>query len=95
LQITQTGGKVAATTVWCSSQPDLGSPMVTTTDGTSNTIVWNADNALYGWDGDTGTVIVDGTNTQMTTSIQYWNTPINAKGRMVVGVNGQLYVFAP
>ena len=32
-----------ATTAWCSTQNDLASPMVTTTDGTSNPIVWNAD----------------------------------------------------
>jgi hypothetical protein len=76
-------------------QNDLGSPMVTTTDGRSNPIVWNADNALYAWDGDTGAVIVDGTNTQMSTSVNKWNTPIDAKGRMVVGVDGQLYVFTP
>ena len=40
---------------------DLASPMVTTTDGTSNAIVWNMDSKLYGWNGDTGAVIVDGT----------------------------------
>jgi hypothetical protein len=27
--------------------------------------------------------------------VQGWNTPINAKGRMAFGVNGQLYVFTP
>jgi hypothetical protein len=40
-------------------------------------------------------LIVDGTNTTMTTSVQKWNTPIDAEGRIVVGVNGQLYVFTP
>ena len=69
--------------------------MVTTTDGTSNPIVWNADSKLYGWNGDTGTVIVDGTNTAMSTAVQNWNTPINANGRMAVAVDGQLYVFTP
>jgi hypothetical protein len=69
--------------------------MVTTTDGTSNAIVWNADNKLLAWDGDTGAVIVDGTKTAMSSAVQKWNTPIAAKGRIVVGVNGQLYVFTP
>jgi hypothetical protein len=69
--------------------------MVTTTDGTSNPIVWSASNALYGWNGDTGAVIVDGTKTKMASGVQGWNTPINAKGRMAFGVNGQLYVFTP
>jgi hypothetical protein len=93
LKLTQS--PMVATTVWCSTQDDLGSPMVTTTDGTSNPIVWNADSKLYGWNGDTGAVIVDGTNTAMSTAVQKWNTPINAHGRMAVGVNGQLYVFTP
>jgi hypothetical protein len=90
-----TQSPMAATTVWCSTQGDLGSPMVTTTDGTSNPIVWNADSKLYGWNGDTGAVIVDGTNTAMSTAVQNWNTPINANGRMAVAVDGQLYVFTP
>jgi hypothetical protein len=51
--------------------------------------------AASGWDGDTGAVIVDGTNTKMSTAVQKWNTPIDANGRIVVGVNGQLYVFTP
>jgi hypothetical protein len=93
VKITQS--PMAAKTVWCSTQGGLGSPMVTTTDGKANPIVWNADNALHGWNGDTGAVIVDGTKTGMTTAVHKWNTPINAKGRMVVGVNGQLYVFTP
>jgi hypothetical protein len=93
VQITQS--PMAAKTAWCSTQADLASPMVTTTDGTSEAIVWNADERLYGWDGDTGAVVVDGSMTKMSTAIQGWNTPIDAKGRMAVGVNGQLYVFTP
>jgi hypothetical protein len=92
-QITQS--PLAAKTVWCSTQTGLGSPMITTTDGTSNPIVWDASNALYGWTGDTGAVIVTGATTKMSGAVQGWNTPINAKGRMAVGINGQLYVFTP
>jgi hypothetical protein len=93
MKITQS--PLAATTAWCSSQTGLSSPMVTTTDGMSNPIVWNASNALYGWDGDTGAVLVDGTRTGMSSSVKGWNTPIDAKGKIAVGVNGQLYVFTP
>jgi hypothetical protein len=93
MKITQS--PMAATTAWCSSETDLASPIVTTTDGTSNPIVWNADNTLYAWNGDTGAPIVKGTNTGMSTAITTWNTPIDAQGRIVVGVNGQLYVFTP
>ncbi|HEY6463147.1 MAG TPA: hypothetical protein VIY73_23415, partial [Polyangiaceae bacterium] len=93
VKITQ--NPLAATTAWCSTQSGLGSPIITTTDGKANPIVWNMSNKLYGWNGDTGAPIVDGTNTAMSTAAQKWNTPIAAKGRIVVGVNGQLYVFTP
>jgi hypothetical protein len=95
MKLAQSATGVTATTAWCSTEGDLASPMVTTTDGTSNAIVWNADNKLLAWDGDTGAVIVDGTKTAMSSAVQKWNTPIAAKGRIVVGVNGQLYVFTP
>jgi hypothetical protein len=93
LKITQS--PMAANTVWCSTQGNLGSPIVTTTDGKSNPIVWNASNKLYAWNGDTGALIVDGTKTALSTAISKWNTPIAAKGRIAVGVNGQLFVFTP
>ena len=93
VQITQS--PMAVRTAWCSTQRNLGSPMVTTTDGTANPIVWNANDHLYGWDGDTGALLVGGAMTAMSTAMQGWNTPINAKGRMAVAVNGQLFVFTP
>ena len=93
LKITQS--PMAAKTVWCSAQSGVASPIVTTTDGTANPIVWAASNKLYAWNGDTGALIVDGTKTGMSTAVQKWNTPIAAKGRIVVGVDGQLYVFTP
>lgn len=89
------GATYAATVAWCSNEGNLGSPMVTTTDGSSNAIVWDASNKLYGYDGDTGTEIVLGTTTALTANMQYFNTPIDANGRIVVGVNGQVFVFTP
>ena len=89
------GGTFTVSTAWCSGETGLASPMVTTTDGTSNAIVWAASNRLFAYDGDTGARIVDGTKTMMSSGVQGWNTPINAKGRIAVGVNGQLYVFTP
>jgi hypothetical protein len=89
-----------ATVVWCSTQPtDLGSPMITTTDGTSNVVVWDADNLLYGYDGDTGQLLYDGSKVAadaMTAALQPFNTPIAAKGRIVVADQaGNLHVFKP
>ncbi len=48
---------------WCATTGS-GSPMVTTTDGTSDAIVWSmgaeSDDLLHGFDGDTGAVVFNG-----------------------------------
>jgi hypothetical protein len=96
------GSPPTASVVWCSTQPTqpgLGSPMVTTTDGTSDVIVWDADSHLYGYDGDTGTLLYDGSKVSadaMSNAMQYFNAPIAAKGRIVtVDQAGQVYIFKP
>jgi hypothetical protein len=89
------GNPPTAKVAWCSNEAGLGTPMVTTTDGKSEPIVWDANNHLWGYDGDTGAKLFDGTMTKMGTSMQYFNTPIDAKGRIAVAVDGQLYVFTP
>jgi hypothetical protein len=93
MKITQ--NPLAATTAWCSTQTGLASPIVTTTDGMANPVVWNASNKLYGWNGDTGALLVNGANTGMSSAVRGWNTPIVANGKIAVGVDGQLYVFIP
>jgi hypothetical protein len=95
VKVTASASGFKAAVAWCSTESNLGSPMVTTTDGTSDPIVWAASNELYAYDGDTGARIVDGTKTAMGSGVQGWNTPIAAKGRIAVGVNGALYVFTP
>jgi hypothetical protein len=73
--------------------------MVTTTDGTSNAIVWAANNTLYGWDGDTGALVAGSTAANGTTlgtmGVQGWNTPITAHGKIAVGDHGALYLLSP
>jgi hypothetical protein len=84
-----------ATVVWCSDEANLGSPMVTTTDGTSNVIVWDANNRLYGYDGDTGTKVYagGGNGDVLAHSLHIFNTVIETKSRIVVGTTNRLYVF--
>jgi hypothetical protein len=90
-----------AKVAWCSKHSFLASPMITTTDGMSNAIVWAAGgapgtvNKLYGYDGDTGAEIVDGTNTALTSPVAQWAVPIVANGHIVIGINGALDIFAP
>ncbi len=95
IKVTAGATKPTASVAWCSVDSNLGSPMVTTTDGTSDAIVWNANNHLWGYDGDTGAKLFTGGNTAMSDYMQSWNTPIAiGGGRMAVLVNGQLYVFS-
>jgi hypothetical protein len=95
VKIAASASGFTANVAWCSVEKDLGSPMVTTTDGSSNAIVWSADSHLWGYDGDTGAKILDGTKTSMGTAMQGWNTPIAASGHIAVAVNGALHLFSP
>lgn len=81
--------------VWCSDESNLGSPIVTTTDGSSEAIVWDANDHLWAYDGDTGAKIFDGSTTLMNNAMHIFNTPIAAKGRIAIAVDGQLYLFTP
>lgn len=83
---------------WCAGTGKSGSPMVTTTDGKSDAIVWaigaEDDQRLHGYDGDTGEVVFAGGgagDAMMSTS--RFITPIAAKGRIFVAADGRLYAF--
>ena len=83
---------------WSQNQTGRGSPWVTTTDGTNNTIVWVAgvagDQRLHGYDGDTGAVIYAGGGAnELMTGTRQWNTGIAARGRIYFGADNKVYAF--
>src|SRR5205823_666485 len=85
---------------WSQNQNGRGSPWVTTTDGTNNTIVWYAattssgDRRLHAYDGDTGAVIyAGGGNNELMTGTRQWNTGIAARGRIYFGADNKVYAF--
>src|SRR5712672_2589933 len=87
------------TFAWSMSQTGRGSPWVTTTDGTNNTIVWVAgvsgDQRLHGYDGDTGAVIYAGGGAnELMTGTRQWNTGIVARGRIYFGADNKIYAFS-
>jgi hypothetical protein len=109
------GAPITVTQNWCTTigGPAMGdagtiknrsaSPLVTTTDGKSNPIVWVAGsmsqatagtsaNLLYGVDGETGAVLYKGGNC---IGIRQWTTPIAVKGHIVVGGDGKLCSWSP
>src|SRR5215831_14492174 len=86
------------TFAWSMSQTGRGSPWVTTTDGTNNTIVWVAgvqgDQRLHGYDADTGAVIYAGGGTnELMTGTRQWNTGMVARGRIYFGTDNKVYAF--
>ncbi len=87
------GSPLTGTVAWCATKTGLGSPMVTTTDGSANAVVWAANNSLWGWDGDSGALISGGTNTALASGIEGFNTPISARGKIVVSTSGALSVL--
>jgi len=87
------------TSVWNVTQSGVGSPFVTSTDGTNNVIVWavdtSGDQRLHGYDGDTGNVIFGGGGPSDTVAgtHSYSTTGIAARGRIYVAGDNRVYKF--
>jgi len=84
---------------WTASQNGQGSPWVTTTDGTNNSIVWvvgaEGDQRLHGYNGDTGAVIyVGGGPNELMANTRKWNTGVVARGRVYFAAGNKVYAFA-
>jgi outer membrane protein assembly factor BamB len=85
----------AIATAWCGAVSGAGSPIVTTTDGTANPIVWmlgaEGDNRLYGFRGDTGEKLFA---SPPLAGLRHFQTLIAADDRLFVGADGRLYSFS-
>ena len=85
--------------VWCAPAGGAGSPIVTTTDGRSNPIVWiigaEGDNRLHGYRGDTGEVVfAGGAAAEAMGLVRRFQTLIAAGGRFYVAGDKEVYAFA-
>ena len=86
----------AIATAWCASFNGQGAPIVTTTDGKANPIVWVAgakgDGKLYGFRGTDGKLLaaVAGGSAP----IEKFQTLLWANGRFYVAAEGAVYAFA-
>jgi len=75
-----------------------GSAWVTSTDGTSDVIVWVAgaegDQRLHGYNADTGAVIYAGGGAnELMTGTRRWNTGIVVRGRIYYAADNKVYAF--
>ena len=83
---------------WCAEERGRGSPMITTTDGRANPIVWavgaEGDNRLHGFRGDTGAVIFSGGgNAEAMGQVRRFQTLIAGGGRLYVAADRRIYAF--
>ncbi len=83
---------------WCARQRGRGSPMVTTTDGHAEAIVWSVgaegDDRLHGFDGDSGRVLYGGGDGDRALGgVRRFQTPILGGGRIYVAVEGGVKAF--
>ncbi len=89
-------GTSPITTAWCTGFNGRGSPIVTTTDGASNPIVWvtgaEGDNELHAFNATTGAVLFNGSGTGMQ-GLRHFTTLISAEGRLYVAADGKVYAF--
>lgn len=81
-------------TAWCGALRGRGSPIVTTTDGHSNPIVWilgaEGDDRLHAFRGDTGEQIYA---SETLRGLRRFQTPIATKDRLYVAADERVYAF--
>jgi hypothetical protein len=90
-------GKSAITVDWCAAYSGDGSPIITTSDGTSDPIVWvvgaEGDNLLHGFDAKTGAVVFNGGGTALS-GLHHFQTLIAAGGKLYVAGDNAVYAFS-
>ena len=84
---------------WCGGPATAASPAASASDTRgADAMVWivGTDNKLYALDGDTGKAVFSGGGaTDTMSSVQKFETPIIANGRVFVAANNQVYAFTP
>ena len=86
----------AIETAWCASVEGAGSPIVTTTDGRSDPIVWvvgaEGDNRVHAFRGDDGEPLATPPETMR--GLHHFQTLIAADDRLYVAADGTIFSFA-
>jgi hypothetical protein len=87
-----TGSPPTMAVDWCADGTGTGSPIVTSTDGMQESVVWLfSGGRLFGFDGETGATLYAGMESVGT--IDKYQTPIVAKGRLFIAATGTVYAF--
>jgi hypothetical protein len=95
LNIAASGSQLISV-AWCKSFNGGGAPIITTTDGMSNPIVWavgaEGDNLLHGYNALNGDVVLTGT--QAMTGLHHFQTVIATNRHFYIGADNTVYAFA-
>jgi hypothetical protein len=85
------GSPLRPEVAWCAGQGAAHSPIVTTTDGRNEALVWfvNGGNRITAVDGETGQMVVMPPGA-CDSYAHDWTSPIAVKGRIIVGTDGRL-----
>jgi hypothetical protein len=88
----------AIATAWCGSVQGAGAPIVTTSDGRADPIVWmvgaEGDDRLHGFKGDTGEPLPAGEAGMRMPGLQHFQTLIAARDHLYVTAEGRVFAFA-
>ncbi len=80
---------------WCAALNGRGSPIITTTDGSSDPIVWvtgaEGDNLLHGFNALTGASVFSG---GAMSNLRHFQTILAAGGRFYIASDNRIYAFA-
>jgi hypothetical protein len=93
------GAPPALRVAWCATEHGRGSPIVTTTDGKANAIVWavgaEGDNRLHSFRGETGEVVFSGGGASDAMGlVRHFQTLIAIGDHLYVAGEGEIYAFA-
>lgn len=87
------GAPPTMSVAWCAGGPGTGSPIVTTRDGSAESVVWyTATGKLYGFNGETGMPVY---TSESLGTVNKFQTPIVAKGRLFIATSDQLVALKP
>jgi hypothetical protein len=89
-------GNSPVSVAWCASYSGNASPIITTTDGVSNPIVWvygaAGDNQLHGFNALNGDVVFNGGGVDLA-GTEHFGTILAAAGRLYIAGTGTVYAF--
>ena len=88
----------AVSIAWCASLDGDGTPIVTTTDGRSNAIVWvtgaEGDDRLHAFRGDNGESLLAGPQPELQ-GLRHFGTIVATPEHLFVPSDGRIYAFTP